>query len=126
MNPTKKPNDIYINTMAQANLADKPSGVKILDWITDKAEQEGNRQRTVSLAVRKKIEAHEKAAAAKLAKAASKTANAAVKALSPTPPSLHATYRALQKSNPTAAMRYWDKNEAAIKNELAPSTFPKL
>ena len=118
--------DIFKNAAASADLSKKPPGVSILDWIVNAGEIKEGRTRTVKRAVRAKIEAHEKAAAAKLAKAASKTANAAVKALSPTPPSLHATYRALQKSNPTAAMRYWDKNEAAIKNELAPSTFPKL
>lgn len=126
MKPKKKPNDIFRDAVASAELCDKPPSVSILDWITDKGEREGNRARTVSRAVRARIAAHEAAQVARTAKAASKTATAAVRALPPTPISMHQQYRNLQKTNPTAAMRYWDKNEAAIKNELAPSTFPKL
>ena len=114
--------DIFKNAAASADLSKKPPGVSILDWIVNAGEIKEGRARTVAAAVRKKIEAHEKAAAARIAKAESRTANAAVQALPPTPPSLHATYRALQKSNPTAAMRYWDKNEAAIKSDLSPTT----
>ena len=55
MKPKEKTTDIFRDAVAQAEIADKPTGVSILDWITDKGEREGNRVRTVSKAVRAKI-----------------------------------------------------------------------
>ena len=109
--------------MAQAEIADKPTGVSILDWITDKGERDGGRTRTVAAAVRSKIAAHEAQASARNAKAVSVAAVAEVRALPPTPKSLHATYRRLMKKSPSAAGKFWAKNADQIKAELAPPTF---
>lgn len=118
----KKPNDIFRDAMAQAEIADKPTGVSILDWITDKGERDGGRTRTVAAAVRSKIAAHEAQASARNAKAVSVAAIAEVRALPPTPKSMHQQYRAIMKTSPAEAGRFWIANEAAIKAEVAPST----
>ena len=119
----KQAKDIFRDAMAQAEIADKPPGVSILDWITDQGEREGNRIRTVSKAVRAKIAAHESSQAAKTAKAFSVAATAEVRALPPAPASLHQQYRNLMKTCPSAAGKFWLANETAIKAELAPSSF---
>lgn len=109
--------------MAAAELCDKPPEVSLLNWITDKGERDGNRVRTVSKAIRAKIQSHEAAHAARTAKAVSTKANAAVQALPPTPASMHQKYRNLMKKSPSAAGKFWNDNADAIKAELAPPTF---
>ena len=122
----KQTTDIFKNAMAQAEIEDKPTGVSLLDWITDKGEREGNRTRTVSKAIRAKIAAHEASQAAKKAREFSKTATAAVRSLPPTPASLHAQYRRIMQTSPAAAGKFWNDHADAIKAEISPSTFPKL
>lgn len=121
MKPNEKTTDLFRDAVAQAEISDCPPGVSVLDWITDQGEKAGQRVRTVSKAVRAKIAAHEASQAAREAKAVSKTATAAVQALPPTPISLHQQYRSLMKQSPSAAGKFWNANEAAIKAEVTPS-----
>lgn len=119
-----KPNETdHFKAAASADLSDKPPGVSILDWITDKGERDSNRKRTVSAAIRAKIALHEAKASAKTAKAVSTQATAAVRALPPAPISLHQQYRNLMRQSPAAAGKFWAKNADQIKAELAPPTF---
>ena len=122
MKPKEQATDLFRDAVAQAEISECPDGVSVLDWITDKGERAGHRIRTVSKAVRAKIAAHEASQAALEAKAVSKTATAAVRLLPPTPASLHQQYRAIMKTSPSAAGRFWLANESAIKAEVAPST----
>ena len=125
MKPKEQTTDLFRDAVAQAEIAEKPNGVSLLDWITDKGERDGDRIRTVSKAVRAKIASHEASQLAKTAKAVSVAAIEDVRALPPTPASLHQQYRAIMKTSPSAAGKFWIANESAIKAELSPSSFKK-
>ena len=100
---TTKQTDIFRDTMASAELCDKPPSVSLLNWITDKAERDGKRTRTVAAAVRARIAAHEAAHAARTAKAVSTKATAAVRALPAAPANLLDRYNAMPRGSAKAA-----------------------
>ena len=100
---TTKQTDIFKDTMASAELCDKPPGVSVLNWVTDRGERAGNRQRTVSAAVRARIAAHEAAQVARTAKAISTKATAAVRALPAAPANLLDRYNAMPRGSAKAA-----------------------
>lgn len=111
--------DPYLKIVMSSDIADKPDGIKILDWIVDKHERKSGSKRTVNAAVASKIRAHELAQEAKAAKLSAKAITAAVIAprVTPTPArpaSLHAQYRQLQATNPRAAGKFWQENKLAI------------
>ena len=107
------------NIIASVDIADKPPGVRVLDWLTDRYEREENRRpRTVSAAIRAKIEAHELAQAAKAAKQRAQAITAVATAPAAPAPA-HPHLAALDKLTGDAATLYFRQHRSAIIAEEA-------